>query len=103
MIYPTLSYPTELRGSGIGFANFVSGIAATLTMWALPSLYTNLGTGVFWVVLTAPVIGILFHLAIRWEVFGYDADSDRSLDVLSPVRAPAEHLSSLQIAQRTQS
>ncbi|WP_173402511.1 MFS transporter [Kozakia baliensis] len=103
MIYPTLSYPTELRGNGIGFANFVSGIAATLTMWALPSLYTTLGTGVFWVVLTAPVIGILFHLAIRWEVFGYDADSDRALDVLSPARAPAEPLSSLQIAQRTQS
>ncbi|RUT24898.1 MFS transporter [Asaia sp. W19] len=79
MVYPTLSYPTELRGTGIGFTNFIAGFGGTLTMWALPGLYTSLGTQIFWVILIAPVFGIALHLVLRWEVFGYDADADPAL------------------------
>lgn len=79
MVYPTLSYPTELRGTGIGFTNFIAGFGGTLTMWALPGLYTHLGTQIFWVILIAPVFGIALHLVLRWEVFGYDADADPAL------------------------
>ncbi|NVN06618.1 MFS transporter [Asaia spathodeae] len=80
MVYPTLSYPTELRGTGIGFTNFVAGFAGTLSMWALPSAFTSMGTTIFWVILIAPVVGIALHLVLRWEVFGYDADSDKALE-----------------------
>ncbi len=48
---------------------------------ALPSAFTTMGTTIFWVILIAPLVGIALHLAIRWEVFGYDADSDRELDL----------------------
>ncbi|WP_122049785.1 MFS transporter [Asaia bogorensis] len=79
MVYPTLSYPTELRGTGIGFTNFVAGFSGTLSMWALPTLYTALGMQIFWVILIAPLFGIALHMALRWEVFGYDADADPTL------------------------
>ena len=79
MVYPTLSFPTELRGTGIGFTNFVAGFSGTLSMWALPTLYTALGMQIFWVILIAPLFGIALHMALRWEVFGYDADADPAL------------------------
>lgn len=79
MIYATLTYPTELRGVGIGINRMISGLVATLSMWALPGLYARLGTGLFWIVLTAPLIGLLLHALIRWDVFNYDPDGDAAL------------------------
>lgn len=81
MVYPTLSFPTELRGTGIGLTQITSGIASTVTLWSLPGLFSSLGTNVFWIMISAPVIGILLHLVIRWEVFGYDPDNDPALAV----------------------
>ncbi|MFT8634441.1 MFS transporter [Novacetimonas hansenii] len=79
MAYPTLSYPTELRGMGIGLARLVSGVGSTLALTFLPWLGTHLGTALFWLVLAAPSGGLVMTLASRWDVFGYDPDMDPAL------------------------
>ncbi|MBM3098875.1 MFS transporter [Gluconobacter cerinus] len=85
MIYATLTYPTEIRGVGIGMNRLISGLGATMAMWALPSLYANFGTNLFWFILSAPLIGLTLHQVIRWDVFNYDPDGDDTLkSVLRP-------------------
>ncbi|MBL7236983.1 MAG: MFS transporter [Komagataeibacter hansenii] len=79
MAYPTLSYPTELRGMGIGLARLVSGMGGTLALLFLPWLNAHLGPRLFWLVLLAPVAGITMSFLSRWDVFGYDPDMDPAL------------------------
>jgi len=86
MIYATLTYPTEIRGVGIGMNRLISGLGATMAMWALPGLYAHFGTNLFWFILTAPLIGLTLHQIIRWDVFNYDPDGDDTLkSVLRPL------------------
>ncbi|MBB3174825.1 MFS family permease [Endobacter medicaginis] len=79
MVYPTLSYPTMLRGTGVGLSRAISSLATTVSLMLLPGLNHHLGTQAFWVVACAPALGIAILLAMRWEVFGYDADADPAL------------------------
>ncbi|QDH25481.1 MFS transporter [Neokomagataea tanensis] len=79
MVYPTLSYPTELRGSGIGLARLVSGIGGTVSLVFLPKLYAVFGSNLFWFVVCATSLPFFAHLLVRWEVLGYDPDLDPAL------------------------
>lgn len=79
MVYPTLSYPTMLRGTGVGLARAISSLGATVSLMLLPGLMHTLGTEAFWVIALAPMAGIAVLALTRWEVFGYDADADPAL------------------------
>ncbi|GBR47410.1 MFS transporter [Neokomagataea thailandica] len=79
MVYPTLSYPTELRGSGIGLARLLSGIGATVALAFLPKIYAAFGSNFFWIVLFVTTLPLVTHFVLRWEVFGYDTDTDLKL------------------------
>ncbi len=83
MTFASLSYPTSLRGVGVGFNQGVLRIGSTLSLFLFPILATSLGTGVFWVIAAAPAIGLLALLLIRWEPVGYDVDAEDSLAVES--------------------
>ncbi|GBQ14454.1 MFS transporter [Komagataeibacter rhaeticus] len=85
MVYPTLSYPTELRGMGIGVARLVSGIGGTLVLLSFPWMNAQMGPALFWLVLLAPLAGVVITCLSRWDVFGYDPDMDPALR--QPVRA----------------
>lgn len=76
MVYPTLSYPTELRGLGIGVARLISGIGGTLILLFFPWMNTHFGPAMFWLVLLAPLAGVMIAFFSRWDVFGYDPDMD---------------------------
>ncbi|GAA2803880.1 MFS transporter [Crossiella cryophila] len=78
MTFATLSYPTSLRGVGVGFNQGMLRIGSTASLFLFPVLSASLGTGVFWVIALAPALGLLALLLVRWEPVGYDVDAEDS-------------------------
>ena len=76
MTYASLSYPTSLRGVGVGFNQTLMRASSTLSLFLFPLLAATLDTGVFWVIALAPLAGLLALLLIRWEPSGYDVDAE---------------------------
>ncbi|NUY04450.1 MFS transporter [Paraburkholderia youngii] len=76
MTYASLSYPTSLRGIGVGFNQTLVRTASTISLFLFPVLAAALGTKVFWVIAVAPLTSLLVLLAIRWEPSGYDIDAE---------------------------
>lgn len=76
MTYASLSYPTSLRGTGVGLSQVVSRVSSTVSLFLFPVLTAALGTKVFWAIGIAPLVGVLILLAIRWEPSGYDVDAE---------------------------
>ncbi|MGP4017245.1 MFS transporter [Saccharopolyspora sp. 5N708] len=75
MSFASLSYPTTMRGTGIGFNQGTLRVGSTLALFFFPVLSSALGSGVFWVIALAPLLGLVALLAKRWEPVGYDADA----------------------------
>ncbi|WP_321782171.1 MFS transporter [Paraburkholderia sp. J94] len=76
MTYASLSYPTSLRGIGVGFNQTLVRSSSTISLFLFPVLAAALGTKVFWVIAVAPLTSLLVLLAIRWEPSGYDIDGE---------------------------
>ncbi|MFS7382967.1 MFS transporter [Rahnella inusitata] len=76
MTFASLSYPTSLRGMGVGFNQTLMRSSSTLSLFLFPVLSAALGTGVFWVIALAPLAGLIVLTAIRWEPSGYDVDAE---------------------------
>ncbi|NEB74117.1 MFS transporter [Streptomyces sp. SID14478] len=76
MSYASLGFPTSMRGVSIGFNQAVLRLGSTLTLFFFPVLSSGLGTGVYWVILAAPVLGLTALLVKRWEPIGFDADAE---------------------------
>ncbi|MOA45535.1 hypothetical protein D3C78_1679400 [compost metagenome] len=76
MTFASLSYPTSLRGVGVGFNQTLMRSSSTLSLFLFPVLSAALGTGVFWVIAIAPLAGLIALLSIRWEPSGYDVDAE---------------------------
>ncbi|HGM6859346.1 TPA: MFS transporter [Serratia rubidaea] len=76
MTFASLSYPTSLRGVGVGFNQTLMRASSTLSLFLFPVLSAALGTGVFWVIALAPLVGLAALLLIRWEPAGYDVDAE---------------------------
>lgn len=76
MTFASLSYPTSLRGVGVGFNQTLMRASSTLSLFLFPLLSAALSTGVFWVIALAPLAGLIALLAIRWEPSGYDVDAE---------------------------
>lgn len=80
MTYASLSYPTSLRGIGVGFNQTLVRSASTISLFVFPILAAALGTKVFWVIAIAPLTSLLVLLVIRWEPSGYDIDAEDYAD-----------------------
>ncbi|WP_179404335.1 MFS transporter [Burkholderia guangdongensis] len=76
MTFASLSYPTSLRGIGVGFNQTLMRSASTVSLFLFPVLAGALGTKVFWVIAAAPLTSLVTLLAIRWEPSGYDVDAE---------------------------
>jgi MFS family permease len=76
MTFASLSYPTSLRGVGVGLNQTLMRSSSTLSLFLFPLLVASLDTAVFWVIALAPFIGLAALLAIRWEPSGYDVDAE---------------------------
>ncbi|WP_144114177.1 MFS transporter [Paraburkholderia sp. BCC1886] len=84
MTYASLSYPTSLRGIGVGFNQTLVRSASTVSLFLFPVLAAALGTKVFWLIALAPLSSLLVLLFIRWEPSGYDIDGE---DYAQPANA----------------
>ncbi len=76
MTYASLSYPTSLRGIGVGFNQTAVRSSSMISLFLFPVLAAALGTKVFWVIAFAPLISLSALLILRWEPSGYDVDAE---------------------------
>ncbi|MBF7684452.1 MFS transporter [Acinetobacter sp. B10A] len=65
MVYPTMAYPAEIRGVGVGFNRAVTGIAQAIALFVLPVWMTKYQTDVFNIIaifafIPLVVIGFIF-------------------------------------------
>lgn len=79
MSYATLSYPTRLRGVGVGFNEAVKRVFSIVSLVFFPVLAAALSTGVFWIVALAPLAGLISLLIIKWDPTGKDVDAEDQL------------------------
>ncbi|SFM88340.1 Predicted arabinose efflux permease, MFS family [Izhakiella capsodis] len=80
MTFASLSYPTSLRGVGVGFNQTLMRTSSTVSLFLFPLLTASLDTHVFWIIAFAPLVGLLALLLIRWEPSGYDIDAEDFTD-----------------------
>jgi MFS family permease len=76
MTFASLSYPTSLRGVGVGFNQTLMRASSTVSLFLFPVLSAAMGTKVFWVIAFAPLAGLIALFAVRWEPSGYDVDAE---------------------------
>lgn len=76
MTFASLSYPTSLRGVGVGFNQTLMRASSTASLFLFPLLSAAFSTNVFWIIALAPLAGLIALLAIRWEPSGYDVDAE---------------------------
>jgi hypothetical protein len=76
MTFASLSYPTSIRGVGVGFNQTLMRASSTISLFLFPVLSAALGTKVFWIIAVAPLAGLIALLSIRWEPSGYDVDAE---------------------------
>ncbi|GAB3762791.1 MFS transporter [Microlunatus parietis] len=76
MSYATLSYPTSLRGTGVGFNEAVKRVFSVISLFFFPILAGALQSGVFWIIAIFPMLGVLALLVFRWDPVGVDTDAE---------------------------
>ena len=76
MNYATLSYPTRLRGIGIGFNQSVLRAFSIVSLIMFPILAASMGTGVFWIVACAPLAGAIAVGVIKWDPTAKDVEHE---------------------------
>ena len=76
MTFASLSYPTSIRGIGVGFNQTLMRASSTVSLFLFPVLAAALGTRVFWIIAVAPLLGLIALLSVRWEPSGYDVDAE---------------------------
>ncbi len=76
MNYATLSYPTRLRGIGIGFNQSVLRAFSIVSLIMFPILAASLGTGVFWIVACAPLAGAIAVGVVAWDPTAKDVEDE---------------------------
>lgn len=76
MNYATLSYPSRLRGVGVGFNQAVLRSFSIIALIGFPILSASLATGVFWIVACAPLLGAIAVALIAWDPTAKDVDAE---------------------------
>jgi hypothetical protein len=76
MSYATLSYPTSIRGVGVGFNQSMLRAFSIVSLITFPVLSTSVGSNVFWVVALAPLLGAIAVAVSKWDPTGKDVDAE---------------------------
>ena len=79
MNYATLSYPTRLRGIGIGFNQSVLRAFSIVSLIMFPILAGSMGTGVFWVVACAPLAGAIAVGIVKWDPTAKNVEEENGM------------------------
>src|SRR6201989_1253799 len=71
MTFASLSYPTSLRGVGVGFNQTLMRASSTVSLFLFPVLAAALGTRVFWIIAVAPLLGLIALFSVRSAPSGF--------------------------------
>lgn len=72
-----LSYPTEIRGAGSGLSQAANRTGSLIALYLVPVLLGTFGLySTFFLLLVAPVVGLVALLVIKWEPIGRNLDGD---------------------------
>jgi putative MFS transporter len=73
----TLSYPTWIRGAGVGWHEAFTRCGSIVGFYFFPLLNASLGLGsTLLTLIVVPLIGLVTCLAIRWEPITADVDAE---------------------------
>lgn len=74
-----MSYPTAIRGAGVGVSQAMLRVGSIAGFYLFPLLLETTGLGAtLLVLLSAPAIGLLATLFIKWEPVGRDVDAEEA-------------------------
>lgn len=81
MAYGTLSFPTEIRGTAVGYTQGMLRVGSITGFFFSPVLVSAVGFDLtFPILAAAPIVILIATLLIRWEPIGRDADLE-AMDV----------------------
>ncbi|MGH3345246.1 MAG: MFS transporter [Carbonactinosporaceae bacterium] len=84
-----LSYPTEFRGVGMGWAESMSRVGTISGFYVFPLVLAAVGLGGTLLILTViPLVGLAGLLAIRWEPVGKDVETPEGRTAFPVVEHP---------------
>ncbi|MCF3948407.1 MFS transporter [Acidiphilium sp. AL] len=85
-----LSYPTSIRGAGVGFVQAITRAGSIFGFFLFPLALAAFGiNSAMLIIAVIPLLGLLGCLLIRWEPIGVDVDSeDYAPAVMSPRAMP---------------
>lgn len=76
MVYPTMAYPAEIRGIGVGFNRAVTGVAQAIALFVLPIWMTKYQTDIFNIISIFAFIPIIvIGFILKFEPTRQDVDS----------------------------
>lgn len=76
-----LSYPTEIRGIGMGWAESMSRVGTLLGFYVFPLILAAAGLGSTLLILALiPLTGLVSLFFIRWEPIGQDIETPATVD-----------------------
>ncbi|MBB5158886.1 MFS transporter [Saccharopolyspora phatthalungensis] len=71
-----LSYPTEIRGAGMGWAEGVSRVGTIIGFYSFPLILASFGLSTTMLLLTlVPIAGLITLGSIRWDPVGQDVET----------------------------
>ncbi|MBK1783562.1 MFS transporter [Prauserella cavernicola] len=76
VVIATMSYPTSIRGTGVGFIQLGNRLGGTLGLVMWPVLTAALGLNALFVLAAAPLLGLLALLLIRWDPAKANVDDE---------------------------
>jgi MFS family permease len=76
MSYATLSFPTSLRGTGVGFTEGTKRVFSVVSLFFFPILAASMESNVFWVIAIFPLLGLIALILIKWDPTGKDTDAE---------------------------
>ncbi|WP_370667441.1 MFS transporter [Streptomyces sp. IBSBF 2507] len=76
VVMATMSYPTSIRGAGVGFIQIGNRLGGTVGLVVWPILTAALGLNALFVLAAAPFVGLLALLLIRWDPTHVDVDAE---------------------------
>ncbi|MDA8393184.1 MAG: MFS transporter [Actinomycetota bacterium] len=86
MAYGTLSFPTAIRASGVGWTQGMLRVGSIVGFLAFPIAMSAFGfTITFLLLMSAPLVILVATLAIKWEPVGVDIEGEGA-DLLAKLR-----------------
>jgi putative MFS transporter len=77
MAYGTLSFPTAIRGSSVGWTQGMLRVGSVIGFLIFPVLQAALGfAGTFVTLAAAPLVIVIATMIIRWEPIGVDVEQE---------------------------